>query len=195
MTTQLSHSIEYRGQGYSIAGKQGDGLFDPTQHGMKPIGRCTACYDGYLCTYVVDGQRLLLDQLDICLDAQGPILFGVRPKAYTRKTLMFFTRRTSIFDVVYERLQHPVPYSGGLLLARGFIEDSSLNIGYTPAWKYREVHELMFDNGELERETDRSAQMPELRREIADSYPGREAKQSEIGDWVQKWFGQEYRWW
>lgn len=188
MTAQFSDPVEYRGQSYSIAGKNGAGLFDPSQHGMKPVGKCSACWRGFVCEYIVDGQRLLLDQLLICLDEPGPVLFGVEPKPDEGKI--------RLFDVVYEDLRHPVSYSGGLLLAREFIDELYVHMGFHPAWKYREVHELLFRDGELVQETDRSEQIAELRREIADrpSEPGHEATQSEIRDWIAKCFSEEYRW-
>jgi hypothetical protein len=150
MTAQFSDPIEYRGQSYSIAGRNGTGLFEPTEYGMKPVGRCSACWHGFVCTYIVAGQRLLLDQLAICLDQSAPTLFGVEPRPDEGKI--------RLFDVVYEALRHPVPYSGGLLLARGFIDELYVHMGFHPAWKYREVHEVVFHNGEVVHETDRAEQ-------------------------------------
>ena len=40
MTAQFSDPLNYAGQIYSIAGVNGRGLFDPTEHCMKPVGRC-----------------------------------------------------------------------------------------------------------------------------------------------------------
>ena len=188
MTAQFSDPVKYRGQSYSIAGKNGPGLFDPTEHGMKPVGRCSACWRGFVCTYSVEGQRLLLDRLAICLDGPAPILFGVQPKPEEGDL--------PLFDAVYEELRHPVPYTGGLLLARDFIQELYVHMGFHPAWKYREVHELVFREGELGQQTDRSEEIAEFRREIANRplEPGHGARGPEIARWVEKCFTQEYRW-
>jgi hypothetical protein len=188
MTAQFSDPVEYRGRTYSIAGKNGTGLFDPAEHGMRPVGKCSACWHGFVCSYAVEGRRLLLDRLAVYLDEPAPVLFGVPPKADEGEV--------PLFDVVYEGLRHPVAYSGGLLLGRDFIRELYVHMGFHPAWKYREVHELVFQGGELVQETDRSEQVAEFRREIADRplEPGNGAERAEIQRWIEKCFSQEYRW-
>jgi hypothetical protein len=188
MTAQFSDPVKYQGQSYSIAGRNGTGLFDPTQHGLQPVGKCSACWHGFVCTYSIQGQRLLLDHLAICLNEPAPVLFGIQPKSEEG--------RIRFFDVVYEELRHPVPYTGGLLLARDFIKELYVHMGFHPAWKYHEVHELLFREGELVRQTDRSEQIAELRREIAHRplQPGQGATRPEIERWIERCFSQEYRW-
>jgi hypothetical protein len=188
MTAQFSDAVVYRGKDYAIAGTNGRGLFDPQEHGMRPVGRCTACWRGFVCSYRVDGGRLLLDRLAICLDGAAPKLFGVEQKEEGGEI--------RLFDAVYEGLNHPVPYTGGLLLARDFINELYVHMGFHPAWKYREVHELIFESGALKRETDRSAEIAEFRREVADrpKEPGPGATRQEIERWIKRCFSQEYRW-
>jgi hypothetical protein len=188
MTAQFSDSVVYRGKDYALAGKSGKGLFDPGEHGMKPVGRCSACWRGFLCSYRVDGKRLVLDQLAVCLDGPAPALFGVEPKVGGDGF--------PLFDVTYEGLNDTAPYTGGLLLGRGFIKGLYVHMGFHPAWKYREVHELLFENGQLIREGDRSKEIAEFRREVANCpvEPGLGAKRSEDERWIQQCFSQEYRW-
>lgn len=63
----------------------------------------------------------------------------------------------------YENLGHPQTYTGGLLLATGFIRALYVHMGFHPAWKYEKVVELMFEGGMLQKACDRSAEMAELR--------------------------------
>jgi hypothetical protein len=188
MTAQFSDPVKYCGRSYSLAGKNGTGLFDPAAHGLKPVGRCSACWRGFVCTYAVHNRKLLLDAFVVCLDGPAPPLFGVAPKPDEGDI--------RLFDAVYEELAHPLPYSGGLLLADGFIEDLYVHMGFHPAWKYREVHELVFRDGELVQQTDRSEQIAEFRQELGDTplEPGRGAKRSDIKRWIEQCFSQEYRW-
>lgn len=188
MTAQFSDPVKYRGKSYSVAGRNGGGLFDPAAHGLKPVGKCSACWRGFVCTYAVDGGHLLLDTLAVCLDGPAPPLFGVSPKPDAGGF--------RIFDAVYEGLAYRVPYTGGLLLADDFIEELYVHMGFHPAWKYREVHELVFHDGRLVQEADRSPQMAEFRRELGDRplEPGFEAKRADIARWIEKCFSQEYRW-
>lgn len=188
MTAQFSDPVKYKGKSYNLAGENGSGLFDPAVHGLKPVGRCSACWRGFVCTYAVEGRRLLLDSLAICLNEPAPTLFGLSPKPDEGDF--------QLFDAVYEKLEHPLPYTGGLLLADGFIEELYVHMGFHPAWKYREVHELIFRDGELVQETDRSEQIAAFRRELGNHplEPGPGAKRADIMRWIEQCFSQEYRW-
>jgi hypothetical protein len=188
MTAQFPDSVKYRGKSYSLAGRNGSGLFDPTAHGLTPVGKCTACWRGFVCTYAVEGGHLLLDSLSICLNASAPALFGILPKPEEGQF--------RLFDAIYEGLAQRVPYTGGLLLADDFIEELYVHMGFHPAWKYREVHELIFRDGELIHAADRSALMAELRRKMSNRprEPGVGATRAEIARWVEECFNQEYRW-
>jgi hypothetical protein len=188
MTAQISDSVTYRGKSYALAGKNGTGLFDPAAHGMKPVGKGSACWRGFICSYAVQDRKLLLDALAVSLDRPAPTLFGVAPKSDKR--------RFQSFHAIYEELAHVQPYTGGLLLAADFIEELYVHMGFHPAWKYREVHELVFRDGELEQEADRSEQIAEFRRALGDRplEPGRRAKAADTKRWIEQCFSQEYRW-
>ncbi len=188
MTAQFPDHVTYRGKSYSLAGKNGSGLFDPTAHGMNPVGSCTACWRGFVCSYAVDGRGLLLDKLEVCLEVPAPVLLGRPPTPDTGEH--------ALFDAVYERLNHRVAYTGGLLLAADFIEELYVHMGFHPAWKYREVHELMFRDGALVQETDRSERAAAFRKEM-ECRPlelSRGATQADIKRWVEQCFSQEYGW-
>src|SRR5262249_17791255 len=124
----------------------------------------------------------------VCLDPPPPALFGVALKPDDGGT--------RLFDAVYEGLAHPVQYSGGLLLAADFIEEWYVHMGFHPAWKYREVHELVFRDGDLVQEADRSEQIAESRQELRDRplEPVRGARRADIKRWIERCFSQEYRW-
>lgn len=188
MTAQISDSIEYRNQTFAIAGKNGTGLFDPSEHGMNPVGICTACWRGYVCHYAVANGELQLDEISLSVDDPAPKLFGKSPRKQTASD--------PIFSAQYSHLQHPIPFTGGLLLADDFIEELYVHMGFHPAWKFRDVHELIFENGKLTRETDRSQQIAEFRDELSNRAlrPDDETSQAEIEKWIERCFSREYRW-
>src|SRR5262249_42871794 len=134
-----------------------------------------------------EGRALLLDSLGIYLDEPAPVLFGVAPTAATELLR---------FDAVYKGLNHKVLNTGGLLLASDFIDDLYIHMRFHPAWKYREVHELIFESGDLVRETDRSAEIAKCREDMANASlePGSEATKGEVTRWIERCFSQEYRW-
>jgi hypothetical protein len=193
MTAQVSDAIAYRGKDYEIAGINGKGLFDPTEHGMKPYGKASICWRGFLCAYKVGNDALWLDKLKVNLKNPAPVLFGVVPKPFE---IDIGVRKIRWFDAVYEHLNYKVPYNGGLLLARDFIKELYVHMGFHPAWKYREVHELIFKDGQLVEERDCSQEIARLRQEMVGRpmKPDSGASRSERHRWIEQCFSQEYRW-
>lgn len=185
MTAQISDSFIFEGRDYAIAGKKGTGLFDPTLYDMTPVGRCSSCWRGFVCTYAIEEQHLILDRLEIHLDKPAPPLFGVQPVPQSSSS--------PVFDAVYENLQHHVSYTGGLLLARDFIQELYVHMGFHPAWKYREVHELIFKDGRLIEHTDCTERMAELRRKLAQKPLGPEKNTGpKIRRWIGECFSEDY---
>lgn len=54
-------------------------------------------------------------------------------------------------------------FTGGILVADGFIHNLYVHMGFQPAWKYETVFELTFSQGTLLDTTDVSRQMAGLR--------------------------------
>lgn len=69
-----------------------------------------------------------------------------------------------------------------MLLGRGFIRELYVHMGFDPAWKYEEVHELLFREGALTEAADRSAGMAALREKMRGDplKPGTRASRGEI---------------
>ena len=159
MTAQFPDRVLYRDHSWILAWTSGTGLFSPRQHGIEPAANCSACWCGYVCVYQVADRQLLLDRLALNLEGPPPVLFGVRPEP-DRSTV-------PLFSAMYNDLQHPIPFSGGLLLGRDRPEWPRSLAGMHPAWKYREVVELVFANGELAEARDCSGPLTAIRREVA----------------------------
>lgn len=186
MTAQASDQITYKGDCYAIAGVKGEGLFDPEEFGIKPQGVCTACYRGFLCVYKVDEHQLVLDSLFINSETPFPPLFGIEPKAKGRRSI--------VFAAEYEGLHHPIAYSGGLLAADEFIRELYVHMGFHPPWKYRVIHELIFQKGQLVEEHDRSDQMAMIRERLLKEpiEPRKTASRDEVSRWIEKCFSLDY---
>lgn len=194
MTAQLSDTFQYRRHDFTLAGIKGSGLFEPTAHGLSPRSMSTACYHGFLCTYgISDGAQLVLKELRIGLAPEeeaevkagrGKPLFGKVPR-YVSETHE---------RVVYERLRGPVAFSGGLLIAHGFVRELYVHMGYHPAWKFKEVHELVFEEGRLVEAHDCSDAMARIRERLRKQplAPGSTASKGEIEQWISKTFRLDY---
>ncbi len=153
MTAQIPDNFVLDGKNYALA--EGGRLFSPLEFGLEPVMTVTSCWRGYVCTYTILEQQLVLDTLDISLanfgnqDSQAvdaPLLSGVAAQ-----------RKTSIFTHSYSGLAMPLSYSGLLLIASEFIRELYVHMGFQPAWKYQTVIELSFSDG-----------IPTGRRDVSD---------------------------
>ena len=138
---------------------------------------------------------LSLDSLRINLDVQARDLLGIKPEP-DEEIVEADKSRWRLFDVIYRRMNYKVPYTGGLLLARDFIEELYVHMGFHPVWKYREVHEVIFSNGDLLHGSDRSEEIAGFRDRMVNRplKPGLGASPLEIKTWIEQCFTQEYRW-
>lgn len=177
MTAQSTDPVRYRKREYTLAGRNGPELFDPAAHGMTPVATCSSCWRGFTCTFAVRGEQLWIHALDINLGVPAPTLFGRAPR-----------RGGILFDTVYAKLQHPLTFTGGLLVARGFLPELYVHMGFPPAWKFREVRELIFRDGRLVEEMDRSERVAAVRREAV----GRPEPLGDVRQWIERCFSQAY---
>jgi hypothetical protein len=201
MTAQINDTIFYRDCEYNIAGIHGDGLFIPQEHGLHPIIMSTACWRGYYCEYeVVDGMlrlrnlhiRLEKETADTLTPDAVPILFSVRPSHDPEW-------RCSI----YGNLAQETPFTGGLLVGADFVRELYVHMGFHPAWKYRRVHELIFDSGKLTAQKDHSAEIALIRNDrirnshqpntnLADQAGGEVTSPNQLRDWIEASFSRSY---
>jgi hypothetical protein len=85
-----------------------------------------------------------------------------------------------------------VAFTGRLLLGRGDVDDSPyLNMGFWPAWMYREVHELTLQAGALLTATDCSAALATVRTDIA-TMAARPAPDEPTQEWITRTFSLAY---
>lgn len=162
MTTQMTDGITYEGESFQICGCNGPEFFDPKEHGLNPKAPSTACYRGWVGEYIVT-DRLLLRDLYVFHDAglpvknktaNGPVIGGVAP-----------TKPESWggFNCFYKDLNFSTSFSGGLLIASGFVRELAVNMGYHPFLKYTRVIELLFEDGKLLEASDKSSVAQEIR--------------------------------
>lgn len=197
MTAQISDGFHYQGYDFTLAGISEGDLFDPALLKLEPVGFCSACWRGYYAVFGLADGQLVLDELHVRLTNPvrepqprvGPAINGVQPTGPRNPK--------EVFDNHYVGLAYPLEYSGGLLLADGFIQELYVHMGFHPAWKYEMVVELVFEQGVLKEELDRSEKMAEIRKlmresQLADA-PSRFPSLEEIGKFVERAFDRRYR--
>jgi hypothetical protein len=190
MTAQFNDVFIYQGKRFSIAGISTGELFKPSDFGLYPIQASTACWRGYVATFAIFDSHLVLDTVSVNLrETMAPTINGImagEPKD-----------RFKLFSHVYNNLKYRIHYTGGILIGDDFIRELYVHMGFHPAWKYKMVFELTFDNGRLTGELDRSAWAAQKRHEFMESTrndkPEKMPTMKEIGDFVERSFDRTYK--
>jgi len=160
MTAQFPDTFCLDGQVFDLVTIHGAPLFSPAEHGLFPMPRITACWRGFVCQYGLREEHLVLEKLSIHLP-QGatPLpIGGVLPE-------LSDSVMPRLFSTVYENLGLSVPFSGSLWIARGFIPELYVHMGFAPAWKYTQVRSLQFLDGRCTAQQDESQAMEAVRRQ------------------------------
>jgi len=195
MTAQFLDTFILNNQEFSIVGVKGKGLFDPQRLGIYPVATCTACCRGYFCLYSIKDNKLILDMLHISLSSHyrsennaqcSPEINGIKP---TKPEGEY-----PFFDSLYEKLNLNIEFTGGILLGDGFIQELYVHMGFHPAWKYKTVFELIFDNGKVVERRDVSSKIQELRNKMVKHplRPESGASKEEISSWIESTFKLDY---
>lgn len=190
MTAQINDRVFHRMIRYSVAGVSGKGLFDPMDYGIPVEVFSTACWRGFHADYEVRESMLLLTSVTIGLSLEHqamavrgelPFAPGVVPSPSDR------------FEQHFEELALPVPYTGGLLVADDFRPELYVHMGFQPAWKYADVRELIFEQGRITEDHDRSQQMAEVRERLkSEPLQPNSSREKDVTSWIECCFSRNY---
>jgi hypothetical protein len=153
MSAQIQDRVIYRQEDFVLAGANGSGLFHPSDHNLKLEPPHQTCWRGNTVEYSVHLGRLMIRSL--WLNPRDP---GSLP-------LLLFGAPYDPVSSTYNNCPEPVPFTGGILVARHFRKEHIQELGFPPAWKFEEVHELTFEDSWLVKETDRSELMAEYSKQ------------------------------
>jgi len=190
MTAQFNDVFRFQDKDFAVAGISAGELFQPADFGLFPIPASTACWRGYVAVFTISESHLILDALSVNLqETKAPTINGILPEPPAS--------RFKLFNNVYNNLNVRLYYTGGLLLGHDFISELYVHMGFHPAWKYKEVFELFFENGRLTGEFDRSEKAVEIRHAAQESSsagkPDKMPTKKEISDFVERSFDRTYK--
>ncbi len=164
MAAQIPETVILDGRPYDLCGVKGENLlFDPRDHGVTPISLTSDCWRGYMSTYLVVNGMLYLDEIEIGLDPRDPT---GRDHVLLSKLFGNLKLNGSSTPGHYENLGYPIALTGGLLLGRGFVNETYVHLGFHPAFTFRHVVELALNEGHVVSEVDRSPEMEEVRKKM-----------------------------
>ena len=135
---------EFREEEYSLIGMTEGSLADPREYGMGPEMMHTACYRGFYATYELTDEALFLREMTIN-DKNGnyPPIGGVEP-ARTRH------------EATYTGLKEIIDFAGKIRLAKDFIEELYIHMGFQKPTAFRTVLDITLKNGRPVKINDRS---------------------------------------
>jgi len=151
MTAQIPDTFLFKGEEYSLIGIQGGDLASPEKFGMEPLMISTACYRGFYGTYELTEEALYLRALTI-REKNGNYLpiEGIEPVKED-------------YQATYRRLSVAVSFTGKIRLAKDFIEELYIHMGYQKPTAFKTVLDISMKDGRVVDINDRSQEMERKR--------------------------------
>lgn len=151
MTAQISDTFIFKGKQYSLIGMNGGDLASPEQFGMKPEMLHTACYRGFYATYKLTRDTLYLKELTLREKNDNYLPIGeIEPLK-------------SGYQATYKGLSIVVPFTGKIRLAKDFINEFYIHMGYQKPTAFKTVLDITLKGGRVVEIKDRSQEMEEKR--------------------------------
>ena len=184
MTAQIPEIFRYQAGKYELVGISDKGLFDPSVFDLEFSSPNTACYRGFQAVFALEKDQLVIREFRACLadlfDSETSAELTDNRFEIAGTTPSEPPERARGFNAYYKNLNYELNYTGGLLLGDEFIRDLYTHMGFQAPWKYEKVIELIFEEGVLQKETDRSERMSALRDEKLSRSQGARAPEEEI---------------
>ena len=151
MTAQIPDKVFYQGEQYSLIGVRGGELITPQQFGMQPQMLHTACYRGFYATYEITDDLLYLRELTLREQDDNYLpIAGSEPQKER-------------YQATYHNLSLAVPFNGELRLAKDFIQELYIHMGYQKASAFKTVLDITLEGGHVIAVVDRSKEMEKMR--------------------------------
>lgn len=175
MTGQIPDTFQYAGLDLEVVGIAGDAYPTPADFGLHPYSTCTASWRGYALQFRCVDEHLILSTLHVNASSRARIN-GVKPK-----------RARGMFSKIYRDLNVATKFTGHLLVGREFLRGMYVHMGFQRVTAFKEVLELHFRAGRLERVHDRSADAAHARQQ----HPGQGARPSP-GESLEEWIARRF---
>ena len=165
MTAQISDTFYFKRYTYDLIGIAGGDLASPEQFGMEPEMMSTACYRGFYASYRLTDEALYLTKLTLREKNNNYLPIGeVKPKI-------------DKYEATYTGLKELVRFTGKIRLAKDFIDDLYIHMGFQKPTAYKTVLDITLKSGRVLDIVDRSK---EIRQKQGDF-----KKRFESGDAIQ----------
>jgi len=161
MTAQISDTFIYKGEDYSMIGSTAGKLVTPEDFGMKADMLHTACYAGYYSTFELTDEELILKKMTINVVGGDALpIDGIMPEG----------EGSEGGPRQYKGLKYKVGFTGRIRLAKDFIDDYYIHMGYQKPTAFKTVYDITLENGRVVKMKDRSDDMEKKRGEFKKYY-------------------------
>jgi len=186
MTAQIPDQFQYEGEAYYLVGLEGGTLYKPLDFGISTQMASTACWRGYQMFYDCRDGVLILDHMYARTDDKI-VVNGVTPTESGNGDQMGF------FNTFYENLVLKTKYTGSILIAKDFISEMYVHMGFQSPDSFKTVLEIHVKEGNIIEVRDLSGKMEERRKlgRITPNRPGT-LEEPDISDWVKDRFSLDY---
>ncbi|MHA1212120.1 MAG: hypothetical protein ACTSSH_06635, partial [Candidatus Heimdallarchaeota archaeon] len=144
MTGQIADKFLFKGEEYYICGITGGEIFSPEDFDLHSYSTSTNCWRGYQIYYNVINNQLVGETLFINLEEEDKIINDKKPiilgKPDFNKTGI--EANWNFFKYYYQDLDLKLKFTGRVMVAKDFIEEMSIHMGFQKPMGYRTVFEL-----------------------------------------------------
>lgn len=167
-TAQISDTFIFKDNKYSLIGKTKGNLATPSQFGMSAVMIHTACYRGYYATYELTEKGLFLQKLTLREKNKNYLsISDNRPVINKEKN-----------QATYSNLNILVQFSGKIRLAKDFIRELYIHMGYQKPTAFKTVLDITLKDGRVIEIKDRSEEMEKKRGAFKKAFESGEINKS-----------------
>lgn len=158
MTAQISDTFFFKGDEYSLIGMNGGDLASPEQFGMEANMIDTSCYRGFYATYEFTEEALYLSELTLREKNENYLpIGGIEPEKED-------------YQATYHGLRVMIPFTGKMRLAKDFIMELYIHMGYQKPTAFKTVLDITLKDGRVVEIKDRSQEMEQKRGAFKQHY-------------------------
>lgn len=166
MTAQIADRFLFNKEYYSLIGIKGGSLPTPKSFGMESEMMTTACYRGYHALYELTEKELILREFTLNEPHRKYLpIDGIKPVV------------TEYYGT-YENLNLIVDFTGKIRLAKDFLREFYVHMGYQKASAYETVYDITIENGQIILIRNRSQEMKVKRGQFMEHFHSGDIKQS-----------------
>jgi len=180
MTAQITDTFLFKRKSYQLIGITGGDLFSSQDFGIEADCMDTSCWRGFYSTYAITDKGIYLKEMTV--------LLAPRKDGKYKTINNMLPQQISDYEALYKDIKLPVSsFTGKLRIARGFIDELYIHMGFPKPSAFKTVLDLTFEDGKLKEKKNRSREMKKKRGAFKKLY-NKNCKSGRIGQAVEEAF-------